>query len=116
MLGANVLFYFYGWFRDGSGGDSVFGGKFKDDKGGLKLIHGKRGMLSMANSGAKNSNTSQFFITLSNDPKRMEKLNGKHVVFGEVDDPSGESDGILERIEKDEGRTAVWIENCGVLQ
>jgi cyclophilin family peptidyl-prolyl cis-trans isomerase len=35
----------------------------------------------MGNQG-KNSNTSQFFITFG----KLDKLNGKHVVFGEVVD------------------------------
>ena len=34
----------------------------------------------MANSG-KNSNTSQFYITLAD---RLPQLDGKHVIFGEV--------------------------------
>lgn len=38
----------------------------------------------MANSG-KNSNTSQFFIILSDkNTKQLEKLNGKYVIFGKV--------------------------------
>lgn len=36
---------------DGSGGDSIYGAKFNDDKGGLKLKHDAAGLLSMANSG-----------------------------------------------------------------
>eukprot|EP00056_Hartaetosiga_gracilis_P004653 m.77052 g.77052 ORF g.77052 m.77052 type:complete len:239 (+) comp11900_c0_seq1:73-789(+) len=67
--------------HDGSGGDSIYNGKFNDEKTGLKLKHTKRGLLSMANSG-KNSNTSQFFITFG--PAKA--LDGKHVVFGEVVD------------------------------
>ncbi len=51
-----------------AGGDSIYGGKFNDDKGGLKLKHGGPGVLAMANSG-KNSNTSQFYITLAAAPK-----------------------------------------------
>ena len=64
---------------DGSGGDSIYGGKFNDDKAALKLKHESAGLLSMANSG-RNSNTSQFFMTLAPAPK----CDGKHVIFGEV--------------------------------
>ena len=65
--------------KDGSGGDSIWGKKFKDEKPGLKGKHTERGILSMANSG-KNSNTSQFFITLAPAPQ----CDGKHVVFGKL--------------------------------
>ncbi len=64
---------------DGSGGDSIYGGKFNDEKPALKLKHAAMGVVSMANSG-KNANTSQFFITLAAAPQ----CDGKHVVFGEV--------------------------------
>jgi hypothetical protein len=53
---------------DGSGGDSIYGGKFNDEKPGLKLKHDAAGVLSMANSG-KNSNSSQFFFTLTPAPQ-----------------------------------------------
>lgn len=38
-----------------------------------------RGLLAMGNSG-KNSNTSQFFITLED----VSRLTGKHVCFGKL--------------------------------
>lgn len=70
---------------NGRGGRSAFDvpvaldmwGKFKDEE--PFLAHDRAGLLSMANSG-KNTNSSQFFITL----RAMSHLNGKHVVFGEV--------------------------------
>ena len=65
---------------NGSAGESIFGGKkFKDERPGLLLEHDRKGVLSMGNSG-KNSNSSQFLITLAPAPQ----CNGKHVVFGEV--------------------------------
>ncbi|GMH69497.1 hypothetical protein TrRE_jg11067 [Triparma retinervis] len=66
-------------FGNGSGGESVYGKKFKDERPGLALKHDRRGVVSMGNSG-KNSNTSQFFITFGPSPQ----CDGKHVVFGEV--------------------------------
>ena len=66
-------------FGNGSGGESIFGKKFKDDVNGLKRRHDKRGVLSMGNSG-KNSNTSQFFVTLAPAPA----CDKKHVVFGSL--------------------------------
>ena len=43
------------------------------------MKHDRAGVLSMGNSG-KNSNSSQFFVTLAKCPQ----LDGKHVVFGRV--------------------------------
>ncbi|RUP47963.1 cyclophilin-like domain-containing protein [Jimgerdemannia flammicorona] len=99
---------------DGSGGDSIYpGGKFNDEKPGLAPRFDGRGVVAMANSG-KNSNTSQFFVTLTDDVGKLEKLNGKYVVFGRV----VEGLEVLDEIDKVEvkGETPlvdVVVVGCG---
>ena len=68
---------------DGSGGESIYGPKFNDEKAGLAAKFEGKGVLAMANSG-KNSNSSQFFVTLTDDAGVLKKLEGRYVVFGRV--------------------------------
>ncbi|QRV74133.1 peptidyl-prolyl cis-trans isomerase, cyclophilin-type protein [Ceratobasidium sp. AG-Ba] len=61
----------------GYGGESFYGDVFEDEiHPRLRFAH--RGLVAMANNGSKNSNDSQFFITLD----RADELHGKHTLFG----------------------------------
>lgn len=96
---------------DGTGGESIYGEKFNDEN--FKLKHTKPGLLSMANAG-KNTNGSQFFITVKETPH----LDGKHVVFGEVLEGYSEVVKKMEALGSSSGTTSkeVKIDDCGVLE
>lgn len=107
--------------QNGTGGESIWGKKFKDDKLGLKLKHSKPGVVSMCNSG-KNSNTCQFFFTLTTCPS----LDGKHVVFGEIIHGldvleqmeraavEGRADGKVDEVGEGEPKVSLIITECGI--
>ncbi|KAI9092124.1 cyclophilin [Phlyctochytrium arcticum] len=99
---------------DGSGGDSIYGGTFNDEKAGLKIKFESKGLLAMANSG-KNTNTSQFFITIGDDAQKLAKMSGKYVIFGKI--TSGESVlDLLAEVATDDGQPMkqVQIVDCGI--
>ncbi len=94
---------------NGTGGMSIYGGKFPDEN--FKLRHTGPGLLSMANSGP-NTNGSQFFLTTVECPW----LDGKHVVFGAV---TAGMDVVkqIESLGSSSGRTSqnITIVDCGQL-
>lgn len=97
---------------DGTGITSIYGGKkFPDESFILK--HDVPGLLSMANSNAKDSNGCQFFITCA----KCDFLDNQHVVFGRVVDGML----VLRKMENvpvgtnDKPRIPITIFNCGQL-
>ncbi|KAF9267652.1 hypothetical protein L218DRAFT_854817 [Marasmius fiardii PR-910] len=98
--------------RNGTGGESIYGGMFDDEN--LSLPLDSKGLLCMANRGP-GTNGSQFFITLRECPH----LNGKHVVFGKV---LRGYDEVVEKIvkvecdNKDRPTVPVIVTNCGELE
>ncbi|XP_069622816.1 peptidyl-prolyl cis-trans isomerase-like [Ranitomeya imitator] len=96
--------------HNGTGGKSIYGGKFADENFILK--HNAPGTISMANAGP-NSNGSQFFISTI----KADWLNGKHVVFGTV----VEGMEVIKKMESygsNSGKTSkrIVIDDCGVLE
>lgn len=66
----------------GSGGQSSFaGGRPFADEFHSRLKFNRRGLLGMANTGKKDDNGSQFFITLD----KTEELQGRNTMFGRVE-------------------------------
>ena len=94
---------------------SIYGRKFNDEKAGFDTKF-KKGSLAMANSG-KNSNSSQFFVVLTDDEPKLAKLDGKYVLFGQLrggwevldalDAIGGGTDGKPTR--------PAWVGACGIL-
>lgn len=62
----------------GTGGESLWGDPFKDEPDS-RLVHDRRGIVSMANAGP-GTNRSQFFITF----KGCRHLDNQHTIFGRV--------------------------------
>lgn len=63
---------------DGTSGESIYGARFDDESFDLK--HDRPGLLSMANPGRPNCNSSQFFIVSTPQPS----MDNQYVVFGRV--------------------------------
>eukprot|EP00511_Aplanochytrium_stocchinoi_P012398 CAMPEP_0204876076 /NCGR_PEP_ID=MMETSP1348-20121228/47433_1 /ASSEMBLY_ACC=CAM_ASM_000700 /TAXON_ID=215587 /ORGANISM="Aplanochytrium stocchinoi, Strain GSBS06" /LENGTH=488 /DNA_ID=CAMNT_0052032789 /DNA_START=314 /DNA_END=1780 /DNA_ORIENTATION=+ len=64
----------------GKGGESIYGGKFKDEFHS-RIVFNHPGQVAMASDGnTPDSNGSQFFITLGS----CEWLNRKHTIFGKI--------------------------------
>ena len=78
----------------GTGGESIWGGEFKDE---FSQLQHHRGALSMANRGS-NTNTSQFFIVQAREGTMF--LNGRHTVFAQVVSGLSTTDDIV-NVEKD---------------
>jgi peptidylprolyl isomerase len=95
---------------DGTGGESIYGGKFEDET--FEVLHNTRYMLAMANAGP-NTNGSQFFI----NTVKMSWLDGTNVIFGTVLEGTGVVDE-LETLGTNSGKTRkeIMIKRSGILK
>ncbi|WVQ67819.1 uncharacterized protein L199_006024 [Kwoniella botswanensis] len=116
--------------NDGSGGESIYGLKFNDEKPGLKKTF-QYGTVAMASGSSKNSNSSQFFICLipniqdgdskeekERKKKQFGKLDGKYVVFGQVSEESLDLLKKLNALKVNGGGDELegcWIDDCGIV-
>uniref|UniRef100_A0A060T5H0 ARAD1C12144p n=1 Tax=Blastobotrys adeninivorans TaxID=409370 RepID=A0A060T5H0_BLAAD len=64
----------------GTGGESIYNGQYFEDEFHSRLKFSRRGLVACANRGSKNTNASQFIITMGATPE----LNGKNTLFGRV--------------------------------
>ena len=64
----------------GEGGEAIYPGGLFEDEFHSRLKFNRRGLLGMANTGRKNDNGSQFFLTLG----ATSELEGKNTMFGRV--------------------------------
>ena len=64
----------------GEGGEAIYDGGLFADEFHSRLRFNRRGLLGMANTGKKDDNGSQFFLTLG----KTEELNGRNTMFGRV--------------------------------
>ncbi|KAF2092175.1 hypothetical protein K490DRAFT_31568, partial [Saccharata proteae CBS 121410] len=96
---------------NGTGGASIYGDDFEDENLGWREMDAA-GLVCMANRG-KDTNSSQFFITLA----PCEHLNNKHTIFGRL--AAGQT--TLEAISQvpvdsnDRPKTDVLVSHCGEL-
>lgn len=97
---------------DGTGGTSIYGEQFEDENIGWREIDAA-GLVCMANRG-RNTNGSQFFITLA----PCTHLNAKHTVFGHLvsGQPILEQLASLQTDKDDRPLTPVLISNSGELE
>ena len=64
----------------GEGGEAIYDRGLFTDEFHSRLKFNRRGLLGMANSGRKDDNGSQFFLTLG----KTEELNGRNTMFGKI--------------------------------
>ncbi|KAI9704643.1 MAG: Peptidyl-prolyl isomerase cwc27 [Bogoriella megaspora] len=64
----------------GAGGESSYDGEPFADEFHSRLKFNRRGLLGMANTGKKDDNGSQFFLTLD----KTQELQGKNTMFGRI--------------------------------
>ncbi|KAI9710453.1 MAG: hypothetical protein M1812_007421 [Candelaria pacifica] len=64
----------------GEGGEAIYDGGLFADEFHSRLKFNRRGLLGMANTGRKDDNGSQFFLTLG----KTEELQGRNTMFGRV--------------------------------
>ncbi|KAF8544550.1 cyclophilin-like domain-containing protein [Trichophaea hybrida] len=64
----------------GHGGEAIYPGGLFADEFHSRLKYNRRGLVGMANSGRKDDNGSQFFLTLGD----TKELNGKNTLFGKI--------------------------------
>ena len=69
----------------------------------------------MANS-SKNTNSSQFFVVLTNDEVQLAKLDGKYVLFGQLRDGWEVLDALDDVGGGTDGKPArpAWVAGCGL--